>query len=124
MQKVKTVLALQPETIAEYDKLPIGTVSQQAHRLGINSNEPLIAAMDALLHYAKAYRKAFGGDLADDGVLGDFWLDAAKGVRGLLNGNGAVAMERNISTDSKDNGAVESMFWQAMAIAGFKEQDL
>lgn len=27
-------------------------------------------------------------------------------------------------TDSKDNGAVEGMFWDALAIAGFTEADL
>ena len=122
--KTENVLALQPETIAEYDKIPKGTIAEQAHRLGINTNEPLIAAMDALLHYAKAYKSAYGDRLADDGVLGQCWLDAAKGIRGLLNGNGAVAMERNISTDSKDNGAVESMFWTALQIAGYQEKDL
>ena len=37
---------------------------------------------------------------------------------------GAVAHERGITTDTKDNGCVESMFWAAMDIAGFTEEDL
>ncbi len=48
----------------------------------------------------------------------------AKGIRALLNGDGAIAMKKGITTDSKDNGAVEEMFWQAMNTAGFTEADL
>lgn len=57
-------------------------------------------------------------------MLGDEWLAAAKGVRALLNGNGAIAMRKNITTGSKDNGVIEALFWAALEMAGFTEEDL
>ena len=113
-----------PETVAEANKLPVGTISEHAHKLGMEWGEPLIVSMDALLKYAQTYRRRFEGPLANDYVLGPLWLDAVKGLRGLLDGDGQAAMARDISTDSKDNGAVESMFWAAMQAAGFEEKDL
>lgn len=115
---------MQTETVEALLKIPKGTVAQQSSMLGIAGGEPLLLAMDGLLRYAKAYRKAYQSNLSDDGVLGAEWLNAAKGIRGLLNGNGVVAMERNISTDSKDNGAIEDIFWAALKVAGFDEKDL
>jgi hypothetical protein len=90
----------------------------------MSQGEPLIVMMDALIEYATAYRVRFDGPLADDGFLGEPWLAAAKGVRALLNGDGAIAMKQGITTDSKDNGTVEAMFWNAMSVAGFTEADL
>src|SRR5262245_26111744 len=114
----------QSETYREYERVPSGTVSRESAALGMNEREPLIVAFDALLRYAKAYRRTYEAPLADDGVLGGPWLDAAKSLRALLNGDGAVAMERGITTDSKDNGMLESLFWKALDIAGFEEGDL
>lgn len=111
-------------TIRAAQRLPERTMSEQAHRLGMERGEPLIVAMDALTKYASAYKQRFENGLSEDYVLGPLWLDSIKGLRGLLNGDGAIAMQQNISTDRKDNGAVESMFWEAMKIAGFTEADL
>ncbi len=113
-----------PEVSKHAAKITEGTISDRANTMGILQGEPLIVMMDCLIKYAQAYRKRFGGPLADDGVLGDPWLDAAKGVRALLNGDGAIALERGITTDSKDNGVVEGMFWDAMEAAGHMERDL
>jgi hypothetical protein len=133
---------LQPETNHEASKLTAGTRALEEHCLGVNQGEPLLYAMDGLLRYAKAYQRAYGlsqrlntwaglpaGDpdaraLADDYALGPQWLAAAKGLRGLLNGQGAVAMELGLSSDSKDNGVIEGIFWAALGAAGFKESDL
>lgn len=119
-----TTTTLQPETLAELARIPRGTVAEQSMRLGRLNDEPLLLALDGLLRYAKAYRQRFESPLAEDGVLGPCWLDAAKGLRGLLNGDGAVAMERGVTTDSKDNGALEGIFWHALRAAGFGEADL
>lgn len=40
----------------------------------------------ALRDYACAHEQRFGSPLADDGVLGDEWLQALRAFRGLLNG--------------------------------------
>lgn len=109
------------ETIAEANKLPAGTVSEHAHKYGMENAEPLIVIMDALHKYADAHEKRFDGKLAEDYVLGPLWLESAKAIRGLLNGNGAIANLKDISTDTKDNGCVEAMFWAAMQRAGFGE---
>lgn len=122
--RVQVPYTYDPVTVAELHKLPAGTVSEADHRFGMEHCEPLIIAMDSLIRYAKAYRTAYFSKLADDGVLGNYWLDAAKSIRRLLNGNGAEAYTHRRGTDSKDNGAVESMFWAALGIAGFSEEDL
>lgn len=113
-----------PETIAQANSLPVGTVAEHAHKYGMENGEPLIVAMDCLLKYAEAYRQRFDSNLVDDYVLGPIWLDAIKGIRGLLNGDGVVAMKKDISTDTKDNGCVESMFWSAMKMAGYEGKDI
>lgn len=116
-----------PVTVVAAKRLTVtspGTVSEQSHLIGMREGEPLIVMLDALIKYAKAHKGAFFSPLAEDYVLGPDWLAAAKGVRGLFNGNGAIAHTLNRSTDSKDNGTVEAMFWQAMEIAGFTEADL
>lgn len=74
--------------------------------------------------YAQAYRDRFEQPLADDGILGPAWLKSICGARELLNGDGAVAMAIDRTTDSKDNGCCESMFWHAMELAGFEEADI
>ena len=114
----------QGETMAELGKVPRGTVSEQSMQRGEMLMEPLLIGMDGLLRYAKAYKARFESPLCDDGVLGPAWLKAAKGLRYLLNGDGAVAMERGYSTDSKDNGVIEAIFWHALAAAGYQESDL
>lgn len=116
-----------PVTIAATRRLcatSAGTVSEQSHLIGMEGGEPLIIMLDCLAVYAKAHKARFFSKLSDDGVLGDEWLAAAKGVRGLLNGDGAVAHFTGRTTDSKDNGTLEAMFWAAMDIAGFTEADL
>lgn len=118
---VKMNYALQDETVEAIQKVPAGTVSNDSAWLGIMNGEPLLIAMDGLLRYAKAYAKQYEGKLAEDGVMGDYWLQAIKGLHGLLNGDGAVALERGITTDSKDNGVIEDIYWAALNAAGFKE---
>lgn len=117
--------SLQSETRDAIGRVPAGVVSGAAMRLGEQRGEPLLVALDGLLRYAHAYRARFEQPLNEDYVLGPEWLAAVKGLRGLLlNGDGAVAMELGRTTDSKDNGALESVFWAAMAVAGFEESDL
>lgn len=112
------------ETIAEANKLTPGTVAELDHKRGMELGEPLVVMMDCLLRYAESHRVRFETNLAEDYVLGPAWLKAASSVRELLNGNGVVANLKGFGTDSKDNGCVESVFWSAMAMAGFKEEDL
>lgn len=113
-----------PETSEQFEKLTPKTVSAHAHAIGLRQGEPLIVMMDCLLKYAQAYAVRFEDKLSSDYVLGDHWLQAAKNIRQLLNGDGAIAMRDDISTDSKDNGCVEQVFWAAMKAAGFSESDL
>jgi hypothetical protein len=113
-----------PETVVEANKIPVGSQAEQSHKLGMQEGEPLIVIMDALLNYAEAYRDRQGTMLATDGVLGQPWLGAARGIRALLNGQGAIAMRKGLTSDSFDGGAMEDMFWCAMGMAGFSEEDL
>ena len=117
----------QPATLAAARHLrdiAPGTIAEQSHMLGMSHAEPLIIAMDALIRYATAAAARYGDKLATDYVLGPPWLSAARSIRALCDGDGGAALEQDITTDSKDNGTVEAMFWQAMEIAGFTEADL
>lgn len=111
-------MRLQPETLAEIAKLPCGTVSEASMRLGVTQHEPLLVAMDAMLRYAKAYSTANEGLVGGDAFLSDPFFEVIRGLRALLNGDGAVAMERGVTTDSKDNGVIESLYWHACREAG------
>ncbi len=115
---------LQQESIKQSKVLKCNTIAYQSYKLGLVYKEPLLYAMDGMLRYAKAYKKHFENNLANDSVLGENWLSAVKGLRGLLNGNGVVAMEKDITTDSKDNGLIEGIFWDAIKVAGFTEGDI
>lgn len=112
------------ETITHANKLGHGSVQEHAHKYGMENGEPLLVAMDCLLKYAQVYRRRMDAPLASDGVLSPHWLDALKGLRGLLNGDGVVAMAKDITTDTKDNGCMEALFWDAMRAAGYEEKDL
>jgi hypothetical protein len=105
-------------------KIRRGTISARSHKLGVDNGEPLILAFEAMLRYARAHQKRYDSPLSNDFVLGPLYLDIIRGLRGLLGGDGAVAMERGITTDSKDNGVLEEMFWHCMDSAGFKEEDM
>lgn len=119
----------QNETCEAFAKVPERTVAHQTHCMGMNGSEPLIVILDALIRYAKAHEQSMGSKLSEDYFLGPCFLSALTSTRELLNGNGAVANEISAKTgkpcrDSKDNGACEDMFWDAMRIAGFTEEDI
>jgi hypothetical protein len=114
----------QNETVQAYRKIKEGTVAQKEMELGLHNYEPLIVAMDSMLRYAKAFKKNYEGLISEDGVLGEYYLDIISGIRGLLNGQGAVAMEKDMSGDTKDNGAIEELFWKCMDVGGYEEKDL
>lgn len=113
-------MMLQLETVNAMDKVPKGTIAAEEAALGLREREPILFAMDGMIRYAKAYEWAYESKIATDGALGDEYRSVITGLRGLLNGQGGVAMERRISTDSKDNGSIEEMFWAAVRIAGFE----
>ncbi len=122
---MKTTLTYHAKTMDAANRLNTmapKSISNYSHVEGLLLAEPLIVAMDALIKYADAYRKRFDSPLCEDSFLADPWLESAKGIRSLLNGDGANAMANDITTDSKDNGAVESMFWSALEIAGYTEE--
>jgi hypothetical protein len=49
--KMKTTITIIPqsETISAPEKIPAGTVSSRAARLGVYEGEPLLVAMDAMI---------------------------------------------------------------------------
>lgn len=98
---------------AAFAKLTPNTVAHVTHRRGMEREEPVTVAMDALLQYAERHEKRFESKLSDDYVLGPAWLKAITGIRELLNGEGQF-----------DGGTLESVFWSAMDAAGFKEEDI
>lgn len=112
------------ETVAHANKLKVGTINEQSHKLGMEQGEPLLVALDCMFKYAEAYKVRYERPLSEDGFLGDYWLESVKGLRKLLNGDGAIAWMKGRTTDSKDNGCLEGLFWDCLNMAGFKEEDL
>lgn len=119
-----TTYNMQPETIALLRSVPPRTVADESARLGVRDCEPLLIAMDSMIRYAKAYRIAQDSPVGEDGVLGPEFGNVIAGLRALLNGDGAVAMERGLTTDSKDNSMIESMYWTACKLAGLDGDNL
>ncbi len=121
MTKQMTI-QLQPETVSAILKLDPKCVDAQSCALGLNKGEPLLVCLDGLLRYAKAYEKRFQSKLSEDHYLGSEWLAAITSIHSLLNGDGAVALERGITTDSKSNGVLEDIYWSARIAAGFTDE--
>ena len=70
--------------------------------------------IEGLATYADAHQKEFDSTISEDGVLGDYWLDIFKGVRGMLNGElGAL-----------DGGTLDTTLLGILEKAGFTEEDL
>lgn len=119
-----TLYRYSAEAVTAANKIPLGCVNEKAHKDGMLNGEPLTIAMDCLVKYAEAYQIRFEQKLSEDYVLGPEWLKAATAIRALLNGDGAIALKNGITTDSKDNGCIEDMFWSALALAGFGQEDI
>lgn len=106
-----------PETltaIAELSKLCPGTITESEMKKAVATNHPLLAAMDSMLRAATIHKRKYDSAISSDYVLGDHWLKAAVGIRELLNGDFGPL----------DNGTVESVFWSAMAEAGYSGSDI
>jgi phosphopantetheine adenylyltransferase len=113
---------LQPETIEALNKLFAtcpGTVAEQSMKIGIFNGEPVLVMIDAAIRYAKAHKVAYDQPVNDDYMLRDEFAGILRGIRAMLDFNGGVALEMERSTDSKDNGVIESLYWTACEIAGF-----
>lgn len=91
-----------------------GTVAALAIQHAGHYGHPILETVDALLRAAQVYRTRFGAPIAEDYVLGPYWLDSIKNARRLLDGDFGPL----------DNGTVEAIFWRAMGIAGFQESAL
>jgi hypothetical protein len=48
--------------------------------------QAIVQMLLGLKHYASDHENAYGSKLADDGVIGEAWLDALRGLRAMLNG--------------------------------------
>lgn len=68
--------------------LPARTRWADQHVRTITEGDNALAAMiGGWLAYADQYRLQFGGNIGDDGVLGDPWADVGKNLLRLLNGD-------------------------------------
>lgn len=46
----------------------------------------ILGVLDGLIIYAAAHEEQYDSKIAEDRYLGEQWLDALRGLRGLLNG--------------------------------------
>lgn len=118
---MKNTYSYQPETSAAVTRLYAtcnGTVAADDMYHGVLHNEPLLVMADCLLRYAKAYAQRWEQPVSADGFLGEPFKEALFGVRALLNGNGAYAMESG-RRESFDGGTLDHILCQAAEIGGF-----
>jgi hypothetical protein len=99
-----------------------GSVAHQSHMIAITHGEPLLYALAGLVRYARAYYVRYDTRVAEDNVLGPAFRAALTGLHDLLNGDGAIAMERGSTQDSKDNSACEELYQRAREEAGLSEE--
>ncbi len=129
--------SLQPETVEAMEHLKKtcpGTVSTRDMQMGYESAEPLLVMMDAAVRWVKAYRARFESPAGDDYMAKPEIGSILSGIRGLINFDGAAAMEHDVAggldtprrgySDSKDNGVIESLYWKACEIAGIDGESL
>lgn len=119
---MRTNYALQAATTAALTKLPSNSVSQAGAQLGVQHGEPVLVIADALLRYANAYAGHWGEPAANDANLRRHLLAMLKATKALLDYEGAVALELNVTTDSKDNGALWDILETAKTAAGITEE--
>jgi len=74
----------------------------------------IVALRSGLLAYGTEYEERYGGDatLGRDGVLGESWLQLARGYLGLLNGE----------TGRLDCGSLDGEVRRWAAMFGFAEE--
>lgn len=70
----------------------------------------LLHMIRGLACYAGAHARQYESPIADDGVIGEAWLDALKGVRALLNGE----------LGRLDGGALDHAIVELHKAAGFE----
>jgi len=97
------------------EKTPDTSGWKKRHMMEVKRGHPVAAMVEALNRYAVMHAERYSAPLADDGVLGPAWLDAAKGVRALLNGECG-----GLDCGTVD-GAITKMVIDA---AGFEDGDL
>lgn len=125
----------QPETIAAFETLARqcpGTVSARDARLSFEAADPALVMIDAAIRWVKAYRARFEQPVAEDYMASPEISGILSGVRGLLNFDGGAKMERDARTpgdrsdwtDSKENGMIESLYWEACRLAGLDGDSL
>lgn len=122
--KNSTTVILQRETVDALSKIPAGCVNARSARLGIFEGEPLLVMADALLSYAKAYRARFEQPINSDGVAHKAFGNMLRGVKTMLDFDGAVALRRGITTDSKDNACICDILEAACKIGGYDWNNL
>jgi hypothetical protein len=123
-QNMNRIEKLMQELSGELSLPKPGTVAHQSLRLGLDHNEPVICSLFDAYRYAVSYDKRWGKKINEDYVASPPYLKWITGIRDLLCMPGAVANERDISTDSKDDGYCESLFWACMKAGGYSEEDI
>jgi hypothetical protein len=90
-------------------KIDMDQPDGQGMSLGVKNDEPLLCILNDVLRYCKAYRKANDHPIGKDSYCHDYVRDILQGVEGMLSMQGGVALERNVTTDSKDNGIMSDI---------------
>lgn len=125
----------QPETLAAFETLARqcpGTVSHRDARLSFEAADPALVMMDGAIRWIKAYKARFEQPVADDYMARREIGGILSGIRALLNFDGGAKMERDARTpgdhsdwtDSKENGMIESLYWEACRLAGLDGDSL
>lgn len=94
-----------------------GTVDWRNMRRALTLGHPILDILSALEDMAASHASRYGSTIAQDGVLGGYWIVTAKNARRMLDGE--FGQFKPIS-----NGCVEWYFWQIVGEAGFTEAEV
>ena len=74
---------------------------------------PITTMLHALATYADEHERRYESPVGEDGVMGEYWLDMAKAVKGLLTGE----------TGRLDCGTVDHTIQALVVLAGFSKEE-
>lgn len=124
--KAKPNYMYQDETlraIAHLSRTCPGTLAEQDMHRGAADAEPVLVILDSAIRWIKAYRARFDSAPGSDYMARGEIFAILSGARALLNFDGACRMEGLRGTDSKDNGTLEALYWEACKLAGISGED-
>lgn len=94
------------------------------HLLGKRMGEPFYVMADGLIRWAKAHEKYYGSPLGKDYYCRPLFIAIAYALTQAGSTIGVIALDKGITTDSKDNSVLFNLVMEACRIAEINSEEL